>query len=127
MAWLANKSRIFNPRRSLIRVARIEPFIDSAITCRLCENPSCVVACPKEALKQNATTGTISIDGTKCSGCNWCIEACEFGAITIPFGKKTVVSCDLCDGRPLCVDFCPRKALELLAPLTISNKARHSA
>jgi Fe-S-cluster-containing hydrogenase component 2 len=127
MACSAKKSKGFNPAESRIRVARIEPFIDKTVTCRFCEDAPCVKSCPREALTQNETTGIIDIDENKCIGCSWCIEACEFGAIAIPPGKKIVVSCDLCDGQPLCVELCPRKALELLTPNGIGNKARKSA
>jgi len=127
LACSAKKSKSFDPKKSRIRVARIEPFIDAAVACRFCEDAPCVISCPREALTQNSTTGIISVDEDKCIGCSWCIEACEFGAVTIPSGRKIVASCDLCDGKPLCIELCPRKALELLTPNAISNKARKSA
>ena len=127
LACSAKKGMIFNPLLSRIRVARIEPFIDVAVACRFCEGASCVASCPRRALKQDSVTGIIRLDKDTCTGCSWCIEACEFGAMTIPFGKKTVASCDLCDGKPLCVEICPKKALELLTPNAISNRARKSA
>lgn len=123
----AQKSKGFNPMKSRIRVARIEPFIDVALACRFCENARCVTSCPRKVLTQNPVTGTITVDENRCSGCCWCVEACEFGAITIHSDKKIVASCDLCDGKPLCIEFCPRKALELLTPYAISSKARKSA
>jgi carbon-monoxide dehydrogenase iron sulfur subunit len=123
----AKKNASLSPTMSRIRLARIEPFIDAALTCRLCENAPCVTCCPRNALRQDSKTGVIRIDETKCTGCRWCIEACAFGAMTIPSGKKVVFSCDLCDGRPVCVEICPRKALELLTHSAISNRARKSA
>ena len=68
----------------------------------------------------------INIDENKCSGCGWCIEACEFGAITYHAFKKAVVSCDLCDGQPVCVEFCQRKALALVRPEELGSRARKS-
>ncbi len=127
LACSAKKSKSLDPKKSRIRVERIEPFIDAAVACQFCEDAPCVISCPREALTQNSKTGIISVDEDKCIGCSWCIEACEFRAVTIPSGKKIVAFCDLCDGQPLCIELCPRKALELLTPNAMSNKARKSA
>jgi carbon-monoxide dehydrogenase iron sulfur subunit len=127
LACSVQKGKDFDPMKSRIRVARIEPFIDAALACRFCEDPPCVTSCPRKALTQNTITGAITVEENKCNGCCWCIEACEFGAITFCSSKKTVASCDLCDGKPLCIELCPRKALELLTPYAIASKARKSA
>ena len=84
----ATKDKNFNPLTSQIRAVRIEPFIDVALACRFCEDAPCVAACPRDALRQNETTGIIIADEYKCNGCGWCIEACEFGAITFHSSKK---------------------------------------
>jgi len=126
LACSATKDKNFNPLTSRIRVIRIEPYIDVALACRFCEDAPCVVACPRNALRQNETTGIIIVDEYKCIGCSWCIEACTFGAITYHANKKTVITCDLCDGKPLCIEFCTRKALELSTLEAVSNRARRS-
>jgi carbon-monoxide dehydrogenase iron sulfur subunit len=127
MVCSATKDKSFNPLTSRIRSVRIEPFIDVAIACRFCEDPLCVASCPRKALRQNEKTGVIVVDEYKCDGCGWCIQACEFGAITLHPSKRTVISCDLCDGKALCVEFCTRKALETLTIDALSAKARKSA
>ena len=67
----------------------------------------------------------IDIDEEKCTGCGWCIEACEFGSITVHPEKKIVI-CDLCEGDPMCVKYCPKDALELTTLDIVSEKARRS-
>ena len=119
-----SKEGVYNRRLSRIRVVNIEPKIDVAIACRFCENPTCVNACPRNALHQNSN-GVIVVDENKCTGCSWCIEACDFGAIVI-HPKSAVMMCDLCEGKPKCIDWCPTKALQLEAPTTITQKARIS-
>ena len=43
-----------------------------------------------------------------------CIIACPFGGPSIdPFDRSTV-KCDLCDGDPECVKFCPNEALKFI-------------
>jgi Fe-S-cluster-containing hydrogenase component 2 len=66
------------------------------------------------------------VDDEKCNGCGWCIEACEFGAITFHASKKTVIACDLCDGEALCIEFCPREALKLSTLQALSDRTRRS-
>ncbi len=123
----ATKDKSFNPNSSRIRVIRIEPFIDVALACRFCEDAPCVAACPRDALEQSQGSGIIMVDADKCNGCGWCIEACQFGAITFHTSKKAVITCDLCDGEALCIEFCPRKALKLSTLQALSDEARISA
>lgn len=101
--------------------------IDVALACRFCEDAPCVAACPRDALEQSQETGIIIVDGEKCNGCGWCIEACEFGAITFHTSEKAVITCDLCDGKALCIEFCLRKALGLSTLQATSDRARRSA
>lgn len=105
----------FNPLRSRIRVVRFHPLFNMAMVCRLCEDPPCVIACPREVLKQSNETGVILIKESLCNRCGWCIPACPYGAITINPEKRVVMICDLCNGEPKCIDFCPEEALELVS------------
>jgi len=118
------KEKGFNPLLSRIRSIRIEPTFNISITCCLCEDPSCVKSCPRSALLKNMEIGIIQVDEDKCNGCAWCIETCEFGAITLHPAKKIVVICDLCEGDPKCVQYCPTGALMFVTPEEISQKVR---
>jgi Fe-S-cluster-containing dehydrogenase component len=83
-----------------------------------------VAACPRDALEQSQETGTIMVDEEKCNGCGWCIEACDYGAIQLHPEKRVVFTCNLCDGKPKCVEWCPEEALDFTTKDILSQKAR---
>ena len=121
------KGGVFNTYRSRIRTLRAEEVLITAVACRTCENAPCVIACPREALWQDPKTGIIRVDENKCDGCAWCIEACDFGAISLNPATKSVEMCDLCETLeegPQCVKWCPKEALELTTPDQRAQKAR---
>jgi len=84
-------------------------------TCRQCPDHPCMDACPEEAIHIDALTAAKVIEESKCIGCGLCASACPFNqeGRTILFhqAKKVYVKCDLCGGKPLCVEYCPREAL----------------
>jgi len=121
------KEKAFNPVKSRIRVVRLAPVINMSVTCRLCEDAPCVTACPREALTQSKETGVIMVDQDKCNGCGWCIEACDYGAIMLHPDKKVVFVCDLCEGDPKCVEWCPEEALDFVTKDVLAQKARLTA
>jgi len=118
------KEEAFNAHKSRIRTTRLHPLINISITCRLCSPAPCVTACPRDALTQSEETGVIMVDDDKCDGCSWCIEACDYGAITLHPEKKVVRICDLCDGDPECVKWCPEEALDFVTRDLMAQKAR---
>lgn len=123
----ASKDKVFNKQMSRIRTVKIEPFVQTAVACRLCKDPRCVRVCPRGALTQNSETGVITVDTTKCSSCGWpCVQACEYGAITIHPVKKTAIVCDLCNGDPPCVKLCIPEALKLVSLDMLTETARRS-
>lgn len=103
-----------NPIRSRIRVIRMMPLFNFALSCRFCKDAKCVKACPEKALIQAENTGIILVDDKKCKGCDWCVQACEHGGITIHSDTGIAIACDLCQGEPRCVETCPEEALELV-------------
>ena len=117
----------YNPTKSRIRVVRLNPFVNLAITCRFCEDPLCITACPRTALKQSEKTGVIIVDESFCNGCGWCVEACEFGAIQLHPKTRVAFVCNLCDGEPQCVEWCPEQALDFTTEQVLAQKARISA
>jgi Fe-S-cluster-containing hydrogenase component 2 len=85
----------YNTYRSRIRTVRVDEVLITAMACRTCDNAPCVTACPQDALSQDPATGIIHINAQKCDACAWCVEACDFGAISInpnPDWRKSATS-----------------------------------
>jgi len=80
--------------------------------CQQCQDPPCVKSCPTEAITKNEETGAVEVDYDVCIGCLRCFEACPFGAIKIRVDNLKPLVCDLCEGDPQCVKFCPREAIK---------------
>ena len=104
-----------NPLQSRIRIVRMKPLFNFALSCRSCEDAKCVKACPEKALSQAEGTGIILVNENKCKGCDWCVQACDHGGITIHPETGLAIACDLCGGEPQCIEFCPEEALELVS------------
>jgi electron transport protein HydN len=122
-----NKTGEFNTFRSRIRTVREQKVLMTAVACRTCEDAPCVIACPRDALTQDKDTGVIRVDTGRCDGCAWCIEACDFGAISINPRTKLAEMCDLCEDEedgPQCVMWCPKEALEVTIPDRRAQRTR---
>lgn len=121
------KNGLFNSYRSRIRTVRSHEVLIMAVSCRTCEQAPCVVACPARAMSQDPLTGVILVDENRCTGCAWCVEACDFGAISINPHTKLAEICNLCQDQadgPQCVKWCPKQALELTTPEQRAQAAR---
>lgn len=112
---LEKKESFWNPLRSRIRIVRLTPAFNIAMTCRFCEDAPCVKACPRDALTQSEENGVIIVNEARCDGCGWCVPACPYGGIAVHPDKPSVLTCDLCNGEPKCIEFCPEEALELVS------------
>jgi carbon-monoxide dehydrogenase iron sulfur subunit len=125
-ACVVEKEGIDDLTRSRILNVRVEPSLMMSVSCRLCDPPTCVVSCPRDALSQDPEKGTILVDREKCDGCGWCVESCEFGVIIQDRAKTTVDICDLCAERdvPACIECCPKDALSLSTPVLIGQRTR---
>ena len=105
-----------NPERSAIRVNRTEKdgLVEPVpVVCQQCERATCVEACPTEALFKDSVTGAVTIDSENCTGCEECNDACPAGCISIDRRNTVAVLCDLCGGRPQCIDLCHSHSLTL--------------
>ncbi len=128
-ACALEKTGSFDLELSRIRVAAPQPASAISIACQLCEAAPCVAACPRSALSVRSEDGTIALEKALCTGCGWCIEACDFGAIALEPGSKSVVICDLCRDirEPACVEACPKKALSLSPQAAVAGRSRKRA
>ena len=104
-----------SPKRSRIQIVRNEEkAIFMPVLCRQCKRPMCVASCPKNALHQDPITRVISVDEELCNGCGICLSCCPYGAISLHPDKEIAFICDLCGGKPKCVEFCPTGVLRFL-------------
>ena len=84
--------------------------------CNHCEKPPCVDACPNEALVKRED-GPVVLEWERCDGCQTCVDACPFGAVSYCPDKTTVEKCHLCVHRidqglePFCVLCCEGQAM----------------
>ena len=79
--------------------------------CNHCEQPACIPVCPVGATYQRPD-GIVVIDGGKCLGCGFCVQACPYGARFLNHETKTADKCTFCAHRiaagllPACVENC---------------------
>jgi carbon-monoxide dehydrogenase iron sulfur subunit len=118
------RENVYSPRFSRIKILRLYRLVNMAVVCRQCEDAPCVIACPQECLVQSESTGVIMVDEDKCDCCGWCMDACPYGAITINPEKETVMVCDLCEGDPQCVEWCPEEALDFVTQKDFNENIR---
>ena len=117
-----------NPELARIQVIApvLKIFDTEGYTCKQCEGPECLYACPVEgALYIDEATGARVIDAEKCIGCKLCLEACPQypnSPIRYDAEREICLKCDLCGGDPQCVKFCP-KSVDL-APHYIPEEDR---
>jgi len=93
-----------------------------ATACYHCAEPTCVPACPVDAISKREEGGVVIVDRETCLGkdnCDMCLQACPYDAPQ--FGAEEnakMQKCDLCFDRleegkkPICVEACPLRALD---------------
>jgi len=80
--------------------------------CNHCENPACVQVCPTGATFKTRD-GAVLIDHKYCIGCQYCVQACPYGARSFNHERHVTDKCTWCYHRvtkglnPACVDICP--------------------
>lgn len=84
---------------------------DIPTVCQQCDDAPCQKVCKVGALCRNLQTNAIIIDYETCIGCKLCIYVCPYGSIGFDDDLQKPVKCDLCNGDPECVKFCPSEAL----------------
>ncbi len=79
--------------------------------CNHCENPPCVPVCPIFATFKRAD-GIVLVDGERCVGCAYCVNACPYDARFINHHTGKADKCTFCSHRieagllPACVETC---------------------
>ncbi|MEO5660501.1 MAG: sulfate reduction electron transfer complex DsrMKJOP subunit DsrO [Polaromonas sp.] len=79
--------------------------------CNHCEEPPCIPVCPVGATFQRAD-GIVVVDGDRCVGCAYCVQACPYDARFINHDTGKADKCTFCAHRvdagllPACVETC---------------------
>ena len=84
-----------------------ETGLDGPVFCIQCKERYCL-RCPEDAITQGSF-GELIVSPTLCTLCGVCEKACPIGAIEI--FNDIVYVCDLCGGRPKCVEACTEGAI----------------
>jgi anaerobic carbon-monoxide dehydrogenase iron sulfur subunit len=86
------------------------------LQCRHCSQAPCLDACLTGALVRDEKSGLVIIREEYCIGCWTCTAFCPYGVIVPSVERKIAVKCDRClyMEKPVCVDVCPTKALEVV-------------
>lgn len=114
--------REFNPRRARIKVLiREKEGVNAPLLCNQCK--TCISACNRNALAWDEKVGVVRVDAEKCNGCGICIDVCEQNAISLDPVTGIVNICDLCEGDPECVKWCPEDVLGLIYAQDQVNQA----
>jgi Fe-S-cluster-containing hydrogenase component 2 len=118
-----------NPAKSAVRIVKWErEGLEVPIVCQQCEDPACANICPVQAISRDADTGAMLVDDDLCVGCQMCIVACPFGAISLDKDRRQAIKCDLCGGaEPWCVRVCEPGALTYKPPSAVSLDKKRAA
>lgn len=79
--------------------------------CNHCDNPPCIPVCPVGATYKRED-GIVAVDGDRCVGCAYCVQACPYDARFINHETQTADKCTFCEHRlevgllPACVESC---------------------
>jgi len=97
-----------NRHQARVKVVNIyETGIDGPVVCLQCRERYCL-GCPDNAITVGPL-GQIIVSATACVLCGGCETRCPIGAIEIH--RNIAYVCDLCGGRPACLEACTEGAL----------------
>jgi Fe-S-cluster-containing dehydrogenase component len=80
--------------------------------CNHCKATPCTQVCPVGA-SYRTKDGVVMVDGERCIGCAYCVQACPYGSRFINPATHTAEKCTWCYHRitrglrPACVEVCP--------------------
>jgi Fe-S-cluster-containing dehydrogenase component len=87
------------------------------VVCMHCEEPTCAMVCPADAIKKTADGVVQSANRSRCIGCSNCVLACPFGVPEMIVKQEIMMKCDMCydrtsvGKRPMCATVCPSNAI----------------
>jgi len=119
-----SKTGQWHPALSRVKVLQDEKRkLFLPVVCAHCVNPPCINACLMNVIKKDPETGLTVRDESLCIGCRACEITCPFNVCLFDYIEEVVVNCDLCNGDPVCVKYCPARALQFM-PMAGATAAR---
>lgn len=110
LSCTARNENTFTPSLARLRVDSRYEKDDLKVEGKLCTLClECVDTCPVEAI--TFKDGRLHYDADECTSCYACVEACPEEVIVEK--AEGVGLCQLCEGEPQCVAWCPREAITL--------------
>ncbi len=91
-------------------------FFNLPRICNHCSKPSCLAACPHDAIFKREQDGIVLVDMDKCQGCRYCIAACPYKKIYFNPMLSKSEKCNFCFPliekglAPMCASDCSGRA-----------------
>jgi Fe-S-cluster-containing dehydrogenase component len=110
---------------------RANSIATSPTVCMHCEEPTCALVCPADAIKRGEDGIVRSALKPRCIACSNCVLACPFGVPTVRVELELMMKCDMCYDRtsvglrPMCATVCPSQALTF-GPAEVIERQRRS-
>ena len=98
-------------------IDRAETIATVPMVCMHCDDPTCALVCPADAIKKTDDGVVQSSLKPRCIACNNCVIACPFGVPKMAVRLEQMMKCDMCYDRtsaglrPMCATVCPSQAL----------------
>jgi Fe-S-cluster-containing dehydrogenase component len=95
------------------------------MVCMHCEEPTCALVCPADAIKKGEDGIVRSALKPRCIACSNCVLACPFGVPKVHIEPELMMKCDMCYDRtsiglrPMCATVCPSQALSFGPPADV--------
>ncbi|MBS1854348.1 MAG: 4Fe-4S binding protein [Acidobacteria bacterium] len=100
------------------------------MVCMHCEEPTCAMVCPADAIKRGEDGVVRSALKPRCIACSNCVLACPFGVPKVHVDLELMMKCDMCYDRtsvglrPMCATVCPSQALTFVPPEQVARERR---
>lgn len=97
------------------------------MVCMHCEEPTCALVCPADAIKKGEDGIVRSALKPRCIACSNCVLACPFGVPKVHIEPELMMKCDMCYDRtsvglrPMCATVCPSQALSFGPPAEVQK------
>jgi Fe-S-cluster-containing dehydrogenase component len=114
-------------------IDRTNSIATTPMVCMHCDEPTCALVCPADAIKKGEDGIVRSALKPRCIACSNCVLACPFGVPTVHVGPELMMKCDMCYDRtsvglrPMCATVCPSQALTFGPPEVIARQRASSA